>query len=294
MFHRRISADALGSATGVDSRTVEDRFVATFHAVCGAAAVSELTVDRPEVHGPLADDFPEFRNGARVSTTAAERLVRAVLRESVWCALAGSGGFCVTFGFDTFMYVRSPEMPAGVRDEIENLGLHVTDIDPPDDELFDGDPDILYAPAADEGFWKRAAKLVPEDGDRLIVSERWAYNEHGRTWYAAPPDRVGELAPLMRPRSLIHVYRSVAPFDGAVTEIDDDGPVVAVTETPGSPLLEAAYARTPEQYAAAVGDPGYGRLFFDPDYSEYPTESIYAIVPDPDGRVRSRWDPLLA
>lgn len=294
MFHRRISASAPGRATGLDYRTVEDRFEAAFHAVCGAATVSELTIDRPEVRGPLPDGFPEFRNGARVSAADAGRLVRAALSDCLWCALTGPDGFCVTFGFDMVIYVRSPEMSDGVRAEIESLGLHVGAIDPRDDELFDGDPDVLHAPAADEGFWRRAAKLVPPDGDRLVVAERWAYNEHGRTWYVASPYHVGELAPLMRPRSLVHVYRTIEPFDGVVGEIDYERSVVAVAAEPDSARLKVAYARTPEEYEAAVRDTGYSRMFFDPDYAEYATDSVYAIVPDPDGTVVSRWDSLLA
>ena len=189
--------------TWADYEAAEDRFVEAFRLVCAAASVSGLEVDLPEVRGPLPADFPPFRNGARVEPATAERLVRSALRNETWCALTGPGRFCVTFGHDMYLYVRASERVDPARAAIEQTGLYVIDLDPRDDELFDGDPDIWHAPAADAAFWARADRLHPEPGHRLLVAERWAGGVEGRTWYAPEPGHVSELASLVTARSLV-------------------------------------------------------------------------------------------
>ena len=63
---------------------------------------------RPAALGPLQD-------GLTLGGTDLESLVRMILREQLWCRLAGPGGTQVRFGYDYYMYIMcdSGDLPFG-------------------------------------------------------------------------------------------------------------------------------------------------------------------------------------
>lgn len=276
--------------TWADYETAEDRFVEAFRLICAVAGADVLEIDLAGVNGPLPEDFPPFHNGAGVGVAAAERLVRSGLRGQSFCALNGPDRFSVTFGHDMYLYVRSPDSVASVRPAIEETGLYVIDVDPRDDELFDGDPDIWQAPAADAGFWAQADRLRPEPGRHLLVAEHWAFGQEGRSWYAPEPGHVSDLATLVTPRSLVYVFPSVPPAGGEPTPTDEEYCLVEAEPTAASPRLTAKYhwiTGANDHAAPAPGGSGY--LFIDPDAGSITPRPLAAVVPDPDGTVHSRW-----
>lgn len=152
-----------GVVTWADYQAVEDRFVAAFRTVCAPAGVRELTVRGPELVKPVPPDFPEFNDGARVSVADAEHVVRAVLQERAFCSLSGPDRFCVTFGYDMYMYVRASEEIAPAKPKIEALGLYAHDLERPGDELFDGEPD--------GSVWTGSDPAAGQDGDGAPAEE---------------------------------------------------------------------------------------------------------------------------
>lgn len=280
--------------TWADYEATEDRFVEAFRLACSAAGARELEIDLAAVNGPLPEDFPPFHNGARVGVATAERLVRSGLRGRSFCALNGPGRFSVTFGHDMYLYVRAPDSVTSVRPAIEETGLYVIDVDPRDDEIFDGDPDIWQAPAADAGFWARADRLRPEPGHHLLVAEQWASGQEGRVWYAPEPGRVSDLAALVTPRSLVYVFPSVPPVGGTSAEPEDDYCLVEAEPAEDFPRLAVKYHRTTDADGQAAPSPGgAGFLFIDPDVGSIKPRPLAAVVPDPDGTVRSRWPSVM-
>lgn len=276
--------------TWADYEIAEDRFVEAFRLVCAAAGVGELEIDRAEVNGPLPEDFPPYHNGARADLATAARVVRSGLRGKIFCALTGPDRFCVTFGHDMYLYVRAPDSVTSVRTAIEETGLFVLDVEPRDDELFDGDPDIWPAPPADTGFWARADRLRPEPGSRLLVAEQWAFGQEGRSWYAPEPGHVSDLATLVTPRSLVYVFPSVPPADRAPIAPDEEQCLVEAAPTTAYPRLAVKYHWiTKAGDHAAPAPAGSGFLFVDPDVGSITPRPLAAVVPDADGTVHSRW-----
>lgn len=253
--------------TWAEYEEVEGRYVRAFELVCRALGVPELTIDGPWAGEPLPDWFPPFRDGVRVAAGLAARMVPAVLRGEIWCSFRGPGGLCVTFGDDLELYVRGPEALDQVREKITALGLHVADLDPPDPELFDGDPETWFGAPADTAFWARADQLRPPDGRTLLVRETWARGPYGdRRWYAPEPGAASAVAGEVAKGATVTVFPAVHLLRPDAPELPPDTPLVAVRATPGTPRLEwAPYPSAASLRAAVARGARHDRAFVLPD-----------------------------
>ena len=216
--------------TWAEYEEVERRYVGAFRLVCAALGVTELEIDDPWAGKPPPAWFPPFRSGVRVRLETVTRMVPRVLRGAVWCSFKGPGRTSITFGDDLYLYVRAPASVDRARDQIGGLGLYVVDLDPPDDELFDGEPVADFVGPADASFWARADRFVPAADEEVVVMERWARGPYGqRIRHAARPGEVSAVAHNVAPRSLVTV--PAASLAAAVP--DPDGVVRARWDPPG-------------------------------------------------------------
>lgn len=253
--------------TWAEYEEVEGRYVRAFERACRALGVTELTIDGPWAGEPLPDWFPPFRDGVRVDAGRAARMVPAVLRGEVWCAFRGPGGLCVTFGDDLELYVRGPDALEKARDDITALGLYVLDLDLPDPELFDGDPETAFTEPADAAFWDRADAIRPPEDRALLVRETWARGPYGdRRWYAPAPGAVRAVAAEVASGAVITVFPAIRLFAPDAPDLPTETPLVAVRAVPGTSRLEwAPYPSAAALQSAVARGARHDHAFAAPD-----------------------------
>ena len=69
-------------------------------------------------------EIKTITNGSLFGKQKIEKIVRLILRETIWIALF-SKQFEVRFGYDYYMYVKSQELSSETIHEIERMGLFV-------------------------------------------------------------------------------------------------------------------------------------------------------------------------
>jgi hypothetical protein len=101
--------------------TVEDQYVETLLAFVHDAGLEQLTVTALE-----ADDdavgFP-LAAGDRLHGEPLAAVMRAALRQTIWCKLSGPGGFYIHFGYDLYAYVGTPHPSPRAQERAAQSGL---------------------------------------------------------------------------------------------------------------------------------------------------------------------------
>ncbi|WOX22334.1 hypothetical protein [Streptomyces solicathayae] len=272
-------ADAVRSdlteAPGWDAYAAELRrllAVLTEASGAGRLEVEELIVSRP-----LPDRFAELRNGSRVDPAeAAELLVGMAAGEGPYCRLIGAGRLRIESGWDGAMhfYVTSETAEELAGFDSESLELGRRTAEPDSDEV-----ENPVRGVADEAFW---AGVRDDAGDVTLLCERWAHGAYGCRWFRVTRENVGEVAEAVRPRSLLSL--AVDPDLGLdPVLLDDDFTAFRPPLVPG----ELAYRAFPggADDLAEVTDDGFAFML-----GESAPAARRAVVPDPDGIVRARWE----
>lgn len=108
----------------------EDAYVESVRRFVAECGIDALTVTDLETFGgpaaeAIADDslnliIRELQEGQEVRGEKQDAVIRANLRELIWCRLVGAEGFFVEFGYDYYMYVGRdghlglPQLPEGM------------------------------------------------------------------------------------------------------------------------------------------------------------------------------------
>lgn len=257
----------------------------------------EGDADGPD--GPLVrifgDGLTGFVDGAVVDIAAARLLVRGMLRDGErtpgWCRLE-SPDLTVHVGWDVYMFITtSRPCPEAVRSTAA-AGLFPQHWpgegspyapEPAEDGLWPS----MHTPI-DDAFWARVDALVHEHG-AVLVEEDAAWTR----WHRVTPD---DPRPTLRPRCRVLVWPDLATdlttvFSYLDRDDPDDLDGTVIWQAPDgrvhwSPLYEDT-AEIVREHLAGAALASWRSGFFD-DF--YPL--IEAVMPDEDGVIRARWEPL--
>lgn len=83
-----------------------------------------LLQEQKNLSQDMVDLYTDLKNNQIVNVNEAEKIVRMVLRELLWCKLECED-FYVHFGYDYYMYIGSGELCNEVVGKIRNIGLFV-------------------------------------------------------------------------------------------------------------------------------------------------------------------------
>lgn len=233
--------------------------------------VGELLVSRP-----LPARYSELRNGADVSPSEAIHLVeRMAAGIGPYCQLSVPGRLHIVSGWEGAVHLLTTPQVA-----TELAGLHGTSVSlqwrnsAPDPV----DTSKLVRAVADESF--RSA--VQEMSDRVtLLCERWAHGAYGCRWFLVTRGNAGEVAQLMRPRSLLSVVTD--PDLQSRSEIlEDDFTAFTAPLLPGE-LSYRAFPGGADSLSDVVSE-GFTLVLADNVLGNW------CVEPDPDGVNRGHWE----
>lgn len=250
-----------------------------------AAVIETCDVDALEV-GALLVSLPPpgrhagLRNGVEVGPADAVDLVESMVAGyGPYCRLLRPGRLQIESGWDgtVHLYVTSggaaaSELPGRLRGGELSIGWRQAAPEPvevtrPVDAV------------ADESFWK----AVREVSERTtLVCERWAYGAYGCRWFRVTPENATEVARLVRPRSLLCV--AVDPDLRPRPELLEDDLTAFAAPGPPGELPYRAWPGGADALSEITGA-GYSFILADKAAGRW-----CAVVPDPDGVVRGRWE----
>ena len=72
----------------------------------------------------FSNEIDNLENGTALNLTQIQKMIRLILRETVWMNLLDSE-FKITFGYDYYMYVECSELRNSTINQIEKMGLFV-------------------------------------------------------------------------------------------------------------------------------------------------------------------------
>lgn len=268
--------DDLTDAPGWPAYVTELR--AAVAAVIEACDVDALEVGELLVGLPLPSRYADLRNGVEVGPAEAVDLVEAMVAgHGPYCRLARPERLQIESGWDgaVHLYVASAaasELPGRLRGG--ELGIEWRQAAP--------EPVEVTRPVdavADEDFWK----AVREVSERTtLVCERWAYGAYGCRWFRVTPQNVDEVARLVKPRSLLCV--AVDPDLRPRPELLEDDLTAFAAPGPPGELLYRAWPGGADDLSDITGE-GFSLVLADRTAGRW-----CAVVPDPDGIVRGRWE----
>ncbi|MFJ2131346.1 hypothetical protein ACIOMQ_10740 [Streptomyces sp. NPDC087845] len=246
-------------------------------AVMAATGVDGLEVGELLVSRPLPERYVGLRNGSEVNRAEAVDLVVGMAAgRGPYCRLTGAGRLRIESGWDGSVHLYVPPGAAGGLTDLGTgaavLERRVVAPEPADEQA-------IVEAAADDEFW---AAVRQSDGEMTLLCERWAYGSHGCRWFWVTSENAADIAGTVRPRSLLCV--AVDPdlrLDPGL--LDDDFTAFTSPLVPG----ELAHRTFPggADDLAEVTDEGFSLMLRDSVMADR-----CAVVPDPDGTVRGRWE----
>ncbi|MFI7295235.1 hypothetical protein [Streptomyces sp. NPDC050121] len=239
--------------------------------------VDFLEVGELLVSQPLPGRYASLRNGVDVPPSEAIDLVEGMVAgRGPYCRLSMSGRLLIESGWDgaVHLYVTpavTTEL-AGFRSgevslEWRSAVPEPVDVSKPVDAV------------ADEGFWD-AVREVSERA--TLLCERWAHGAYGCRWFRVTRDNVGEVARLVRPRSLLCVVAEPDLQPGPET-LEDEFTAFADPLLPGE-LVYRAYPGGADSLSDVIGE-GFSFMLADKAMGSW-----CAVVPDEDGVNRGQWE----
>lgn len=124
---------------------------------------------------------------------------------------------------------------------------------------------------------------MAQDSARFtLLCERWAYGAFGYRWFRVIPENMAELARLMRPRSLLCVITD-PELHPRPELLEEDFTAFVAPLLPGE-LTYRAYPGGAETLSEVTG------AGFSPMLADSAMGRRCAVVPDPDGVTRARWE----
>ncbi|MEU0492422.1 hypothetical protein ABZ249_24590 [Nocardiopsis sp. NPDC006139] len=262
-------------AAGWTSYAVELRQV--LEAVIGETGVDSLEVGDLLVAEPPPDRYLKLYNGAEVSLSQTIDLaIGMAAGRGPYCQISIPGRLRIESGWEGAVHLYTTRTVAADLEEhqFQSSVLRWCDAAP--------EPSMSLNPVdavADEGFWTTVARR----SDRLtLLCERWAYGAYGCLWFRVTRGNAAEVARLMRPRSLICVVGDPELRPRAEL-LEDDFTAFMSPLLPGE-LVYRAYPGGADTLSEVTGE-GFSHMLADRVMSDW-----CAVVPDPDGVNRARWE----
>jgi hypothetical protein len=246
-------------------------------AVIEKSDVDFLEVGELLVSERLPDEYLGLRNGAKVETSQAIRFVEGMAAgRGPYCLLAAPGRLQVESGWDGAVHLYTTRAVVADLAGLHGQGviLQWRDAVP--------EPTQISKPVdavVDELFWAS----VVEVSDRFtLLCERWAYGAYGCRWFRVTRENVAELAPLMRPRSLVCLV--VEPELQSKPELLEDDFTAFVAPLSAGELVYRAHPDGADTLSEVTGE-GFSLMLADRVMGDW-----CAVVPDSDGVNRARWE----
>jgi hypothetical protein len=244
----------------------------------------------------FGEDRTKFFDGAVVDIPATRVLVRGMLRDDWevapwWCRLE-SPDMTVYVGYDVYMFIttssRCPRAEAattaaGLFPEYSPGRVSPNTPDEAEEERWRS----MHTPI-DDTFWARVDALVHEHG-AVLLEEDAAWSR----WHRVTAE---EPRPELRPRCRVRVWPDLATdVSDALAHVDEDDPddihgTIIWQGPDGHVHVEALWADAAETVRATVS--GATRASWRSDYLQDMHPLIEAVMPDGDGVIRGRWEPL--
>lgn len=268
--------DDLADAPGWPPYLAELR--AAVAAVIETCDVDALEVGELLVSLPLPARYADLRNGVEVGPTQAVDLVEAMVAgHGPYCRLLRPGRLRIESGWDGAVHLHvtsaaASELTGRLRGDELSIGWRQAAPEPvevarPVDAV------------ADESFWK----AVREVSERTtLLCERWAYGAYGCRWFRVTPENTDEVARLVKPRSLLCV--AVDPDLRPRPELLEDDLTAFAAPGPPGELPYRAWPGGADALSEITGE-GFSHVLADRVAGRW-----CAVVPDPDGVVRGRWE----
>jgi len=199
--------DELGRYTGPeniysDHGPVEAAYLEAVAAFAAESGVDRLAVREPEGHGVAGVLHEEdYHDGAEVTVEAGLELVRAMLRDKLWCRLEAGDRFLAHVGWDQYLYIGSDRPCERAVARARALGLFPEPICA-SPHTFNPAHDEQRRPA-DDAFWERVAALVAQ-GRSGVLEERCLRNVS--RWHALEEGGVEAVRRRLTPRACLAVW----------------------------------------------------------------------------------------
>lgn len=245
--------------------------------VIAKSCIDFLEVGELLVNEPLPDRHLGLRNGVHVQFPQVIDLVEGMAAgRGPYCELSIPGRLQIESGWDGAIHLYTTRAVAAdlARLHCQDATLQWRDAVP--------EPTAISMPVgavADENFWETVAKV----SERFtLLRERWAYGAYGCRWFRVTRENVAELAPLMRPRSLVCVASDPA-LQPKYELLEDDFTAFVAPLLPGE-LRYRAYPGGTDTLSEVTSE-GFSLMLADRVMGDW-----CAVVPDSDGVNRARWE----
>ncbi|GEM_PF-3216532 len=317
---RDASGAYVGSVDSVsDEGPLEAAYLDAAEAFARELGVTQLEVrdpfmpdpsDRERYRLPLGDpDFPDadllnvfgpdhtaFFDGAVVDIPGARLLVRGMLRNdweiAPWWCLLESTDMTVHVGHDVYMYITTSRPCPRAEAATAAAGLfpeHSEGAISPymPDEAEEEHLRSLHTPI-DDAFWRRIDVLVRENG-AVLLEEHAAWTR----WHRITAE---DSRPALRPRCRVWVWPDLTTDVGAAlahlegNDPDDIHGMIIWQGASGQVRCESISSDDAESVRAAVE--GATRASWHSERLGDLRPMIEAVMPDNDGVIRARWEPL--
>lgn len=242
------------------------------------SAVQALEVGDLLVNQPLPDSRPRLRNGVEVTPSEAVDLVEGMAAgNGPYCRLSAPGRLVAVSGWEGAVHLHLTQRAASELAGVQ--GTHV------DLQWRDADPDqteteTRVEAVADDSFWS----AVRDRSDRVtLLCERWAHGAFGCSWFLVTRGNVGEVAELVRPRSLLGVVTD-PDLRPRPEVLEDDFTAFTAPLSPGE-LRYRAFPGGADDLCEVVGE-GFTLVLADDALGNR------CVVPDADGVNRGHWEDI--
>lgn len=84
----------------------------------------EKTIRLKNIAVDFDNEIKNLKNGLQLSVTQIDKIIRLILRETVWMILINND-LEVSFGFDYYMYVKTSDIKQSTIEKIQNMELFV-------------------------------------------------------------------------------------------------------------------------------------------------------------------------
>lgn len=260
-----------------------------------SADPSENDLD-PAIVELFGEDLTGLVDGALVDIASARLMVRAMLRcggsFQGWCRLEAPD-MTVHVGWDVYMYITtsrpcpaavSATAAAGLFPEHWPGSCSPYAPEEAEERLWQS----MHTPI-DDAFWARIDSLVHERG-AVLLQEDAAWTR----WHRVIPDAS---RPRLRPRCRVWVWPDLTTDIPAVTShLDEDDPDdvqgTVVWQTPDGLLHHKSWVSAEDVEEVRSHHADATRAQWHSDYLEDLHPLIEAVMPDHDGVIRARWEPL--